>query len=237
MQRRNHLVLQKEMIMRCLFPSLPVLALAVLGVSSSAAASPITMTQQHAFSVSDTLQTAGPGSTTLQFDQFDVNLGTLTQVMLTLGGPANDFTSFTMSVDTAGAAFFSTVAFFEPGLADFPGFPVPQSFGPRQVGFSCVQCGAVETTTTSGPGVVFTYPQNLVAPFIGSGQLPLTLTLQVTDPLRVWSGFGTWSGDATLTYEYEPGAGTGPTPVPEPASILLLGSGLVAGLVRRRSRR
>ena len=69
------------------------------------------------------------------------------------------------------------------------------------------------------------------APIVGNGTY--TIAMLVTNDVNEGSIGLQYPGTATLT---GPGAGTNPPPVPEPTSMILLGSGIVGVIAKRRAR-
>jgi hypothetical protein len=200
-----------------------LLALSALpAMASSAFAAPITTTTSRSLS----LDTAGVATTTLLLDMFDAGLGTLTGVEVTIGDPlmATLLTTF-QSVGAPGS-IDATLWFSIEGLP----LVAPTSLDLATMAFSCVSCPAADTE--SNPWTFrFGYDPTIVAPFIGSGTLPLTLKALVTGSAQNAVATGSLSGSVDVAYTYEPGPAT--TPVPEPASLLLLACGIAATALGR----
>ena len=205
---------------------------ALAAIAPNALASPITTTASLSFSVADTLATAGPDTATLVFDKFDPGLGTLMGVTVGIGSAgAPSMAALIAQFQAVGSP--GTVNAELMSVTDGLPLIAPFSLSLAAINSSCVSCPAF-FDDTSPLIITFAYDQTIVAPFIGSGTLPLTIGALVTGSAQNAALTGSWSGAVSVAYTYEPAPAT--TPVPEPASLLLLGSGMAAaGLSRRRA--
>jgi hypothetical protein len=192
-------------------------------MASSASAAPITTTTSQSLS----LDTAGAATTTLLLDMFDAGLGTLMGVEVTIGDPLIATLLATFQSVGAPGSIDATLSFSIEGLP----LTAPLSLDLASMAFSCVSCPASDIE--SNPWTIrFGYDPMSVAPFIGSGTLPLTLKALVSGSAQNAVAAGSVSGSVNLAYTYEPGPPT--TPVPEPASLLLVTCGIGAITLRRR---
>ena len=205
-------------------------AVAALSVMpANALAAPITASQLLSFSLTDTPETAGSAGVTVEFDQFDASLGTLTEIVLSIGDPYTDellvMHALGNQASVMNAAFTWSVG--------YPLAPSPFEINMNGVCSTC-NFGPNDLVLSKSSSFKVTYPvagqANLAIPFIGGGLVPVTLALQVTGMAQNATLTGTWSGDVRLDYTYDPA----PATVPEPVSFLLLGTGVSAVACRRR---
>lgn len=196
--------------------------------SSIAFATPITTSQLTGFVLTDTLATLGPAATSLGFLQFDPNLGTLTEVEIAIGNPLTT-EALLLEPTSSPADVIGTLSTSVDGVPLLGSVSVDS----MSIGFSCMNCQS-SASTSRQVHLTVGYSQLVVAPFIGSGVLPLTLQAFVTGTAVNGNITGTWSGEVRLDYRYEPAAPA--APVPEPASLLLVGSGIASAAIRRRHR-
>ena len=209
--------------------------LAAVGVLSlapaNALAAPITATQLLSFSLTDTLDTAAGADVTLEFDQFDASLGTLTEIVLAIGNPSTNQLLVMHPVGSHGSVMNAD---FTWSISGVPLVPSPLVLSMNGVCSSC-NFGPADLVFSNFSSLTATYPvasqPNLAIPFIGGGVIPVILSAHVAGMAQDATLTGTWSGAARLDYTYEPA-----TAVPEPASSLLLFTG-VSGVAWRRGAR
>jgi hypothetical protein len=180
-------------------------------------------------------------STTVQFDQFDPSLGTLTEIDLSLSSTLS--ASLSVSGSTAEqmpnstATWDGTVTLTTPDGVDFSD---TQSFS--------ISCGFGSCSNSSTSSFTEIGSKSLTGPFapgfFGTGMFDalydLDLTVSVVNnaggtPPSSAFGSGTWDPPPpkglTVTYIYTPNA-----TVPEPGTLALLGMGAMAGLGFSRRR-
>jgi hypothetical protein len=195
---------------------------------ANALAAPITTSQLLSFSLTDTVETAAAADMTLEFDQFDASLGTLTEVVLSIGNP---FANYLVVFHSLGGPATVTNAALTWSIE------APLALPLQLQKIICSVCNFEGDLFDFGSSAVgYMYPvasqPNLAIPFIGGGVVPLFMHVQVAGMPQNATVAGTWSGDARLDYTYEPA----PATVPEPVSLLLLGTGISA-VAWRRTRR
>lgn len=174
----------------------------------------------HSFSLTGT----SPAGQTVQFEQFDASLGTLTSVAVHIisstahvegTATVRPFGTGSCASDTvmlrpiAGGHFLAAIS----ASTTFSANPCPSTI--------FLQKNGNPTGSFVAPGALSDY--------IGLGTAGI-----VFDYNTSFASAGSWSGDAELVYTYTPTT----APVPEPSSLMLLASGGLGavGVLRRKLR-
>jgi hypothetical protein len=196
------------------------------------------------------VQQSTTASQTLDFDQFDTTLGTLTEVDILLSGSAiglgSDF-SLTGGEGSGVAAYTAQLNVIGPASTVELGGAAHASAQCSEFNGDGCNSGLQGPTLSSAiaPNPAAITNTSLFAPFEGTGTVGLTAAIQDFDLDNSCSPFEpdpgscsysndlSWSGTLEVSYVYTPAAGG--TAVPEPASLALFGGGLLAlaGLRRR----
>ena len=226
-------------------------ALAVIAVAvCSGGAAATVITQSHTWG-SESSQLTDNWNGVWNVSQFDLSLGTLNSVTVSVYGETSGQVTATNEDGTAPATYFGNMSagtvidvtdgaslfnFFAQGQVTLPTTPT-QILAPNQSNTFYIATNVPMTGSSSHssgqPGW-----SNWTSEFVGIGTAPITINAFGLYGLGTWlgghvvgNGVDTSYGTITVTYDYTPN-----NTVPEPGTLLLLGSGLaaLAGGARRR---